>query len=111
MNLLQKVRENPTIHLGRKWIYGLQCFISGCLANGNKLDIDWQDFDSWVLKKASGFQDWIFVKVKREIFGKNYYGKDKSFAIAFIFTNDSESAAFDQWFDWLDEYKQNGEKK
>jgi hypothetical protein len=78
-------RKKPSMFIGKKSIYGLQCFIAGTqVAAFNKL-FRWGEFEEWFAKN------------------KEWNG-GKSFAVVLKECNGDDDKAFDLWFNLYDEF-------
>lgn len=83
---MEFLRERPHVYIGKKSLYGLQCFISGLRCGGqNEFKVDFFDFDRWFLKRNR----------KRE----------SSFVAATTQAGGDDEKAFDVWFGWFAEYR------
>jgi hypothetical protein len=92
IGLWEGIRTRPTLYIGKKSIYGLQCLIQGVWVAENMLrqkvlDVDWHAFNAWVAKK-----------VRRQ-------NNKPSFQFALLKCNNDDEKAFDLWMKWYDEYE------
>jgi hypothetical protein len=76
----------PGMYIGKKSIYGLQCFLCGCALSGSLFKFNREEFEDWVAEKT----------------GKKLNGR--SFAVATLLT-DTDEKAFDLWESWYKEFQ------
>lgn len=100
ISLWEGIRTRPTMYIGKKSIYGLQCLIEGIWIAENMLgkkalDVDWHAFNAWVARK-----------IRRQ-------NSKPSFQFALLKCNGDDEKAFDLWMEWYDEYERKvlGAKK
>jgi len=79
--------KRPGMYIGKRSIYGLQCFICGCRISGNDFGVDWEKFEKFVTEK---------IKWKTS---------SKSYGAALYLSDNLESEAFDLWMQWFEEFK------
>lgn len=95
ITLWQHFRQRPSMYMGKRSIFGLQCFLHGvqmtaACGHYDKYketfpDFLWEEFEEWLSKKKN-------------------VSRMKSFNIALNEANDDEKA-FDLWMDWYAEFE------
>lgn len=96
----EHILQRPGMYMGKKSIFGLQCFLGGIqLAGGfvcgqrdddkvfEMVGDDWFNFEQWVQKKTK------------------FKGRLRSFDIALHEAGNDDEKAFDVWADWFKEWK------
>jgi len=92
ISLWEGIRTRPTMYIGKKSIYGLQCLLTGimCVENMTQqkaIDFDWHGFEAWVAKK-----------IRKRL-------NSRSFGAALSKCDNDDEKAFDLWMKWIDEYE------
>jgi hypothetical protein len=97
----ESILQRPGMYMGKKSIFGLQCFVHGIqLADGFRCGArdddkvfemkgdDWFNFEQWVRKKSK--------KKAQNI---------RSFDFALMDAGNDDEKAFDVWAEWFKEWK------